>query len=138
MADPVQEVKTTVTTEVAKVETAVKVDAVKMENSVVTFVKNLWGDIETADVALNKWVSSVTQGYTTLALVVVAVLYWLLPIKAILDFILTIPAWLVKTLLDGAAWLIPTLIGAIPYIIGIVLVLLAVVEVIAAIKKLVK
>ena len=131
---PVETAQKAVSADVAKVEAVV----VKTENSVVAFVKGLWNSIVTLDANLNKWVSTVTSGYTTLALVLVGVAYWLLPIKEILDIIVAVPAWVTKFLLDSLAVLVPAIIQAVPFLIGVVLVLLAIVEIVNALKKLIK
>ena len=131
---PVETAQKAVSAVVAKVEAVV----VKTENSVVAFVKGLWNSIVTLDANLNKWVSTVTSGYTTLALVLVGVAYWLLPIKEILDIIVAVPAWVTKFLLDSLAVLVPAIIQAVPFLIGVVLVLLAIVEIVNALKKLIK
>ena len=111
---------------------------VKVENSVVSAVKNVWAKVEELDSTLNAWVTKVTNGHTTLAIMLVAVAYWLLPVKAILEFVLQVPALTTKYILLALAVAVPALIDAVPYMIGVVLALLAIVEVKNLLKKIVK
>jgi hypothetical protein len=135
MADPIEVAVSGVVTPVEQVIVPVVTDVktvvaeVTKPNAIVTFFKELWAKIEDVDTAINTWISKVTSGYTTLAVVAVAVAYWLLPVKAILSFLLAIPAQLIKLILDAVGVLVPVLFSAVPYAIGIILILLAIVEI---------
>src|SRR5665213_2739779 len=117
VAPVVVEVKAVVNTVVADVK----------PNVIVTFFKNVWAKIEAVDAVFNKWISNVTSGYTTIALVAIVVAYLLLPVTAILEFLLSVPAILikfildtlgtvVKFILDAAGVAVPFIFSAIPYI----------------------
>src|SRR5665213_1630270 len=129
----VTEVKTVVNTVVNTVVADVK------PNVIVTFFKNVWAKIEAVDAVFNKWISNVTSGYTTIALVAIVVAYLLLPVTAILEFLLSVPAILikfildtlgtvVKFILDAAGVAVPFIFSAIPYILLAAVVLLLIVE----------
>lgn len=115
------------------------------KNVVSQFLSDAWNKLVAVDTALNSWVSKITSGYTTLTVVAVAVLYWLLPVKEILSVILTIPNVVKSFILTILVPIITTVlntvltvaIDAIPYIIGVAVVAIAIVELINAVKKLV-
>jgi ABC-type uncharacterized transport system permease subunit len=111
---------------------------VKAENSVVSAAKRVWAKIEEIDNLFNAWVTKVTDGHTTIALVALAVAYWLLPIGTILGFILKVPELATKYALEALAIAVPAVIGAVPYMIGIVLAAFAIVEVVNLLKKVIK
>ena len=139
--DPiVADVKADVTKVVATVEADTK------PNVIASFFKDVWNKIVSVDTAINTWVSSITSGYTTLVLVVIAVAYWLLPVKAILEIVLAVPnaikSFILVTLVPFIATVLNTVltlaIDAIPYVIGVAIIAIAIVEAVNAIKKLIK
>lgn len=106
------------------------------ENFVVKFVKDVWGKVESTDASINAWITKVTDGHTTLAIIAAAGLYWL--VKPFIGLIVTLPAMLTKVILDALAVAVPALIGAVPSILGVALGLLAIVEVKNLLKKFIK
>lgn len=114
----------------------VKATAAKAENFVVKFVKDVWAKIEGVDFSLNAWISKVTNGNTTLAVIAAGIVYWL--VKPFVSLIWTLPATVTKVILDGLAVAVPAVVGAVPTIVGIALGLLAIVELKNLLKKIFK
>lgn len=106
------------------------------ENFVVKFVKDVWAKVEAVDTQLNAWITAITNGHSTIAIVAAAALYWL--VKPFLGLLLTVPEMLTKLILDTLAVAVPAVIGAVPMILGVALGLLAIVEIKNLLKKFIK
>jgi hypothetical protein len=105
-------------------------------NSVLTFLGKVWAVLEQVDTVINKHLTALVNGYSVVVILIVAAAYML--IEPLVGVLLTIPAMVIKWVLDALAITIPAVISAVPFILEIALGLLVLVELVNLVKRILK